>query len=384
MSKSSLFPAFPASQDINRHILLRLFHNTTTSYKYVFFMAMLKILTNTRFSQAHLQVKDIVAQMLTIAYYPYRYFKLSFGLVDSIGLKLDKIEQRWHASFAHDNPFLFSSQEANLVRLFLLDDEILDQTVRYVPYRLLSPFFSQFLGGIPDSKRNGLIEQFASEKFDEIRPLYRINADHEEIIMHPAWMEYLQAHSALIWSFVKWEWLCYMQKRNPSVPNIHAKLFPESKKPSMSHQTAFWRRVLEQERFTCIYSGKELRPYDISLDHFIPWTFVAHNQLWNLIPTLAHVNSSKSYKLPSLHRYFDSYVEMQHRGLTIFQRTVDQLSWKKTIEPYQLDLRISADELLDRDLFRKKIRSTIYPLASIAENTGFTPDWEYTPVGSMS
>jgi hypothetical protein len=46
----------------------------------------------------------------------------------------------------------------------------------------------------------------------------------------------------------------------------------------------------------------------------LPWSFVAHDQLWNLTPTSPEVNSSKSDNLPA-NTYFDRFVDLQHQGL---------------------------------------------------------------------
>ncbi|MFO7585650.1 MAG: HNH endonuclease domain-containing protein [Anaerolineales bacterium] len=40
-----------------------------------------------------------------------------------------------------------------------------------------------------------------------------------------------------------------------------------------------------------------------SLDHFLPWRYVAHDLLWNILPASKSVNSSKSDSLPHLPRY---------------------------------------------------------------------------------
>ncbi len=77
-----------------------------------------------------------------------------------------------------------------------------------------------------------------------------------------------------------------MQKRNPNTPEIARKLFMPSKRDSLKSQTNYWSQVLTHQQLRCIYSGQPLTPQRFSLDHYLPWSFVAHDQLWNLIPTL--------------------------------------------------------------------------------------------------
>ena len=56
---------------------------------------------------------------------------------------------------------------------------------------------------------------------------------------------------------------------------------------------------------TPIEKGK----YDI--DHFIPWSFVMNDELWNLMPMDSSLNSSKSNKLPDWNRFFGKFANNQ-------------------------------------------------------------------------
>ncbi|MDR2828494.1 MAG: hypothetical protein LBV51_03645, partial [Acholeplasmatales bacterium] len=46
------------------------------------------------------------------------------------------------------------------------------------------------------------------------------------------------------------------------------------------------------------YTDQELDISNISIDHFIPWSFIYSDDIWNLVPTSKSYNSSKSNKLP--------------------------------------------------------------------------------------
>lgn len=127
----------------------------------------------------------------------------------------------------------------------------------------------------------------------------------------------------------------------------------------------------------CIYSGETLKPDNISLDHYLPWSFVAHNQLWNLIPTIATINSAKSNNLPS-DRYFSDFVTTQHLGLTISRKQTTENKWTKCIESYILDLRISdKNNLLKLEILRGAYEATLTPLTSLAVSQGFMAGWSY-------
>ncbi|WP_248736143.1 HNH endonuclease [Neobacillus rhizosphaerae] len=47
----------------------------------------------------------------------------------------------------------------------------------------------------------------------------------------------------------------------------------------------------------CFYCGKSIKKEDAHVDHFIPWSFVQADQLWNLVIACSTCNLSKSDKL---------------------------------------------------------------------------------------
>jgi hypothetical protein len=112
------------------------------------------------------------------------------------------------------------------------------------------------------------------------------------------------------------------------------------------------------------------------LDHYLPWSFVAHDQLWNLIPTFPEVNSSKSNYLPD-EKCFDKFVNLQHLGLSISQEIMGNKKWINYVEAYLADLKIDdKNDLLDLHILKAAYESTLSPLISIAIRQGFAR-WYY-------
>lgn len=67
----------------------------------------------------------------------------------------------------------------------------------------------------------------------------------------------------------------------------------------------------------CIYTKKLLMPKEYDLDHFIPWSFVVHDQIWNLLPADSSISSSKSNKLPDLDIYLAKLAKEQQKAVSI-------------------------------------------------------------------
>jgi len=55
-----------------------------------------------------------------------------------------------------------------------------------------------------------------------------------------------------------------------------------------------------------IHTGKDISAEDLSIDHFVPRSYISNDELWNLIPMRKSLNSSKNNKLPPLGNVFPS------------------------------------------------------------------------------
>jgi hypothetical protein len=95
----------------------------------------------------------------------------------------------------------------------------------------------------------------------------------------------------------------------------------------------------------------------------VPYSFVSHDLIWNLIPADASFNSSKSNKLPQLDKYFKPFFQTQKIALEIVARKKPR---SKILEEY---LTIYPDYRLD--FSEKRFNEIISPLISIASNNGF-------------
>lgn len=370
-------PKPPASEEVNIAALSRLFADTTTSYKYIFFLSILDILKRRQFDVVQpIAFEDLIIEMLANAWYPHTYFKLSFGSQDQIVQNLNAL------TLEIGEPILkFTDTDKKLLRATIAAQDlraITRKLAKYVPFRLIAPFLERELQDVPNKHKGNTLDyampKVAENHFGDRKPLYRFNSEQysacNAIILHPSWAAYLEKHYAIIRAWASWEWLSYMQRRNPNTPGLIHKLFAPSKRESLAKQTAYWKMVLSNMDFHCIYSGQPLTVNRFSLDHYVPWSFVAHDQLWNLIPTIPEVNSAKSNHLPPANR-LKSFVEIQHRGLSISHEKMHS-SWNKVVEPYIDGLGIHRrDDLLDLDKLRVAYENVIQPLFILAENQGF-------------
>lgn len=369
---------FPNNPHLNIPAFSRILDKTTNSYKYLFFFALIrkiKEIGKSEFGTTEIKQIDIAVEMLLIAWFPHRYFRLSLGVQDQCADILNKFINSQNRVF-ENGPI--TNATLGLLRMDLFEwllenDNYLKKLLKYVPYRLLTPFYEKELKGVVDAKRNTKIELLANEDVIDNNPLYKFTRD--SISIDGSWREYIQQNMPIIEGWVKWHWCDYLQKKNLSVPSIPRKILPILHRISMTKEISFWQDVLAHKELCCIYTSKELNSFE--LDHFLPWTFVAHNQLWNLIPVIGAANSSKSNNLPSL-SYLDSFIEEQASAIQISKKIYSEKKWKKIMEPYISDLNVTCyEDLLDEVSLDKAYRSTIIPLYEIAKTNGFSSDWFY-------
>ncbi|MFA5699134.1 MAG: HNH endonuclease domain-containing protein [Sphaerochaeta sp.] len=339
----------PFSASVSIPSFLRIFDHTTNSYKFLFLSSLLDRIEQTFFDQIQFSIEEVVLGMLQRAWYPHTFFKLSFGKSDQIANTLT----RFSVSKAED--------------VHCIDTR---ELARYVPYRLLTPFFSRELLRIPDSKKNGAIVQLAEASFGTKNPaLYCFSGD--SMILNHHWLVYIRENIALIRAFVNWNFLLYLQKQNPSTPNLQAKLSPPLERQTLTAQSRYYRHVLTTTRLICPYTQKPIDAKRFALDHFLPWSFVAHDQLWNLLPVDPQINSSKSNKLPELDHHLLPFIDLQLTALRSYKANPGKETFKNIAEGYILDLKLSEEELLQESSFTIKMKDTIKPLWALAVHQGF-------------
>lgn len=372
----------PINDDLNIPALAGLFDSTTNSYKYLYFLSLLDILKRRKFDVLlGISFQDIIVEMLANAWYPHKYFKLSFGAQDQIAKTLDNLELEITGPILKftdiDKSCLIKTISKNNLNKIIADFK------KNVPFRLIRPFLLEKLREFDVNyevvKRT---PEIANQYFDYYKPLYRFNKnnykDSDAIILHQSWIEYLAKNYTIVRGWASWEWLNYMQQRNPNTPNVVNKLFMPTQRDSLANQTKYWKTILEHQYIECIYSKVKLDRNEISLDHYLPWSFVAHDQLWNLIPTTKSVNSSKSNNLPS-QRYFYDFVTLQHLGLTTYKQKVSGNQWSNNTKSFVAELKVNqADDLLNIEILTNAYEITLQPLISLAKNQDFSANWVYS------
>lgn len=349
---------------------ISLMSNTTNSYKYLFLKSLLR---RTQQNQDKISINGIVVDQLVYAWYPSQYFKLSFGLQD----KISQVFRDQNFNYNSNIPITSNHFEQQLRSEIQekIDTMALSRLSVYVQFRILSPFFGEELRGKPDHVKNNMISELSNQSYDIRKPLYRISSDQQVIEIHPEWAQFIRRHYHLLNTYVESEWVKYLQKHNPNIPGIISKTAPPMNRTSLKSQIAYWNNFLSECPETkCIYTGNMLDTNDISIDHFLPWSFVCHDRIWNLIPTSRSINSSKGNALPCMDMYLDNFIQTQYQALSY--HATNQNNWHKISYEVMHDLGISnTKQLLDDVVFERELSQVIKGQYALAERLGFQKNW---------
>lgn len=308
---------------------------------------------------------DLAARMVAMAWDATLVHRLSFGWAD----QLPKVAQWMVATGRLQKNMAEEDIAESLISLAKIDAEVrksLRLVLTHVPYRFLSPWIS--------SQDNAAVA-LRSQNFEN-GCLYAIagRGDDMVITLNPDWVDYINSNYQVLRSFALWNLTVFVQSRNPNVPNIAEKLLRQHTRSSLARQRALWEVVIANGcGIRCIYTGRPLTQWSFDLDHFVPWSFVCHDQMWNLVPADPSVNSSKSDRLPNLDTYLPSLAKIHKQAIWQWMATGKR---NALLDDYAV-MGVAPQDIaaMPQEALVECFRKTFAPLTQIAANMGFE-QWE--------
>ena len=362
----------PYSEKLNIGALSRLFDNKSECYKLFWFQA---IVDHVCAGIETIRYEDLIDEMIADAWYMVTEYHLNLGPRDT----LEKVVKYIYSSSGMQPNvrktdilnWLKACEDLNVIRCKR------DLTLN-VPYRLQAPFFEGFRSETWKCGSKELTVRINQQKrlmyyFDMISGL------QTSIHIDPDWAVYIKENQEILRGWIQYNMILYLQRRNPSVPGISDKLYPPQER-KLEKVKKYWKLLSELESIHEIYGGREITRSNISIDHFVPWSYVAHDEFWNLHPTTRAINSSKSNNLPDWEQYFPLLAELEYHSycMTWMYDTV-QAEFQKCAREHLNNPEI-AQRLyrtgLTKDEFTQQLSEVIYPVYLSAKNCGFRR-WEY-------
>lgn len=348
--------SLPSSSALNVSLLSSVFNNTSATYKFYWFIA---IVESCEEGKTIINKKELFAKMLSNAWYTVNYFHVSFGGQDLIQQAIRTIAdvEKIPITIRKENLENHLASSRNILTI-----KLLKHFDKNVPHWFLTPWIYRNKGENDTAYRNRIYIE--SQNYSN-QALYALYSDRIEL--NPAWLDYIKSNSKILKDYCYWNLSNFLQVRNPSIPDISGKLIKPPMRGSLLNQRKnYWDVVFKElGSIECLYTNTALNIDKYALDHFVPHAFVSHDLIWNLAPIDTAFNSIKSDKLPNLELHFDSFYNVQK---TAFEIVSDTYPHSKLIEEYVFLFNTNQSKL---DFNYNRFKEVITPLISIAANNGF-------------
>ena len=262
---------------------------------------------------------DIIDEMICSAWYSVREFHIHLSGIGSDGNVRDGLERAiLRLSELSDLPANASKVEIkNEIEKYNKElHQAKEQLTNMVPYRALAGFFAnaRVIVNWESVKRlTAYIQMFSRD----IKSLpYTLGSGSKltkEVYFHSDWIRMIQDNTVSILGWIQYEKVKWLQNNNPEVPGLVYKLVPmDEKMRKLGKVRKLWEGVLECQEIKDIFTGKPIQAKQYDIDHFIPWSFVMNDELWNLMPMDSSLNSAKSNRLPQWDPFFELFSGNQY------------------------------------------------------------------------
>lgn len=298
-----------------------MFNNKAQSYKFYWFEAILNL---TKDTEADLSFEDIIEEMICDAWHTVTHYHLKLG--PTVNGNAENFLEHAINTINKCMPKLSPNPSKEELKLAIKQckNELKRDKNRladYVPYKLLYPFFDvvgmeEGLSYIKNDKHARLIaymEQLSGEE----NILYTIIDGlglQKKIRLNYYWRMMLLKNYSVIQSWIQYNKAKFLQDRNPGVPGIINKICPEIEDLRRLEQARdLWKATVEitGNPIKEIYTGKDIPLDTLSIDHFIPRSYISNDELWNLTPMRRSLNSSKNNRLPIWDEFFEPFAKYQ-------------------------------------------------------------------------
>ncbi|CAH2714798.1 hypothetical protein BACCIP111895_01974 [Neobacillus rhizosphaerae] len=126
--------------------------------------------------------------------------------------------------------------------------------------------------------------------------IYDFDNGKEQLRLNSTFYSFMQRFQRVLTYLSNYHLALFLEKFNDKgdTTNLLLKVENVSKRSSLDQ---FYQVLSSFYNGKCFYCGKTIKKDNAHVDHFIPWSFVQADQLWNLVIACSTCNLSKSDKL---------------------------------------------------------------------------------------
>lgn len=183
---------------------------------------------------------------------------------------------------------------------------------------------------------------------------YSFSKRGEWLKINPQMYEFVCKHKVAIEKLNYYEWARFLERANEdsAVNHLLSKIDESAKRNNLS----YYRDILFQEfGNTCYYCGKKVSLGYVEVDHFIPWSFIKDDNLWNFVLACPQCNNQKRDKLANKN-YLDILIKRNDTILTEYQSKMQNYQSKRLIKIYEWAQRNGYDEIWEPKKQKKGVR----------------------------
>lgn len=261
---------------------------------------------------------DIIDEMIADAWYSVREFHIHLSGMQADGQIRDGLE-RAILRLTELSVLPADASRTEIKNTIAEHDAELrpfkEQLTNMVPYRALAGFFDHTKERADWGSVRRLTAYIRRINETVVSLPYTLGESpklQKEVYFSPEWMAMIQDNTVNILGWIQFEKVRWLQNNNPEVPGLVYKLAPmDEKMRHLSHVRKLWEGILQVHPVQDVFTGKPIEERHYDVDHFIPWSFVMNDELWNLMPMDSSLNSSKSNRLPKWDQFFRGFADNQ-------------------------------------------------------------------------
>lgn len=146
---------------------------------------------------------------------------------------------------------------------------------------------------------------------------YSFSKKEQWIQINPRIYTFICQHQFVIEKLNYYEWARFLEKVNDDQTADH--LLTKIDESSKRNNLSYYREILFDEfEARCFYCGKPVDPHHVDVDHFVPWSFVKDDQLWNMVLACPECNRRKNDRLPA--QYYLDHLIVRNKQLADINR----------------------------------------------------------------
>lgn len=296
----------------------KMMNSPSYCYKFYWLEAIIQLISANKTEATY---DEIINKMISNAWYPVLEYHIHLSGIYGEGIIKDNLEKavlrlQKLSQLANNASGV---EIINKLKEFSEDKELRDyktELTKNVPYKSLSGFANRGTEKIDlNSSAGRMMAYYNRLSQSEILLPYTFNDDNglkRVITFNDSWIQMIRDNTVNILGWIQLEKVKWLQNNNPEVPGLVYKLAPaDEKMRKLSNARKLWDAVLEIAPIADVFKDEPIDADKYDLDHFIPWSFVMNDELWNLMPMDSSWNSKKSNKLPKWDLFFDRFADNQ-------------------------------------------------------------------------